>query len=134
MINDVMRTLEVLKHLKGGKNLSIALNMVTGNPHEISAKTVTDLAKIPVVAEIPYDTNVIYSVVSRSPILNYKPSSDASIGIRSLAAYLTGTDFAWPVRTKLKKSLQRVKNYFTPQKISMPQDVESVKEEVYIQK
>ncbi len=133
-INDVMRSLDVLKELKGGKNVSIVLNMVTGNPHEISANSINDLTHIPVVGEIPFDQNVILSMVSKSPIINYKSSSDASLGIRALAAHLVGAEFKMPAHVKVKKVLQKMKNYFTPQKVSMPQDEESVKEEVFIQK
>lgn len=134
MINDVIRSLEVLKELKGGKNVSIVLNMVTGNAHEISAKSITDLTKIPVIAEIQFDQNVALSIVSKSPILNYRPSSGASLGMKSLAAYVAGTEFKMPARVKFRKALQKMKNYFNPQKISMPQDPKSVKEEVFIQK
>lgn len=134
MLNDVIRSLEVLKHLRGGKTVSIALNMVTENAYEFSAKTITELTNVPVVAKIPYDSNVIFSIVSRSPLLYYKPNSEATLEIKSLAMYISGHEFKKPTKTRLKKILQKVKNYFTLQKISMPQDLETAKEEIFIQK
>jgi MinD-like ATPase involved in chromosome partitioning or flagellar assembly len=134
MINDVIRTLEVLKQIRGNRALSVILNMTTSATHEIFSKTLTELTGIPVIGEVPFDKNVPVSLAAKTPILNYKPNSIASIHLKAIAASLAGVKYKLPVKAKLRKLLKSASNFIVPKSISIPQNLEEVKEEIFIQR
>lgn len=133
VVNDVIRSSEVLKSFKGAKSVGIVMNMITEGTHEIFAKSVSDVTGIPVIGKISYDQNVIYGLVSKSPVVTYKPNSIASENFMQLAAFLTGETYKLPSKMKVRSILRKVKNYILPQKIYMPQSLQEVKDEIFIQ-
>lgn len=134
MLNDVMRCGEVLKHVKGAKNVNIVLNMVTDGAHEINSSTITDVTGMPVLGKIPLDNNVIFGLVMKSPVMNYRPDSDSSIGFMQLASNMLGQPYKLPMKTKLKTLLTKTKNYMLPQRVVMPQSAKEVRRDIFIQK
>jgi septum site-determining protein MinD len=133
MINDVVRCVNVAKELDGNKNMSIVLNMTTNGKHEIIGKNISTITGLPIIGDIPFDKNVVYSLVSKLPIVEYSPNSLASIGIMQIAARLAGADYKPSKRIGLYKLLARIKNHILPSKVIMPQSVKDVKEDIFIE-
>ena len=134
MVSDVIRSSEVLKSLKGAKNISVIMNMITEGSHEILARSVTNLTGFPVIGEIAYDQNVVYGLAAKSPIVNFKPNSASSINFRSLAAHLAGVEYKVPRIHKMRKAWTRLKNRLVTTGISMPQSPAELSEDLLIQK
>lgn len=134
MLNDVMRCGEVLKQIKGAKNVNLVLNMTTDGTHEINSKTIMEVTGMPVIGKIPFDKNVHYSLVLKSPVINYRPSSDASVGFMQLASNLVGQPYRLPAKFRLKNAITKFKNYMLPQKAPMPQSAKEVERDIFIQK
>lgn len=134
MVNDVIRSAEVLRGLKGMKNVSVVMNMITEGSHEVLAKSVTGLTGFPVVGEISYDQNVVYGLAAKSPIINFKPNSMSSINFRSLAAGFAGVDYKVPKIHRFRKAMKRLKNNLSFRNVSMPQSVDDLSDDIFIQK
>ncbi len=134
MINDVLRCSEVLKAVKGAKNVNLVLNMTTGGTHEINNKAISEVTGIPVIGQIPFDKNVLFGMVSKSPVMNFRPNSDASIGFMQLASNLVGQPYKIPAKIKLKNAITKFKNYMLPQTVPISQDARALEDEIFIQK
>lgn len=134
MLNDVIRSSEVLKNLKGVKNVSVVMNMVTDSTHEILGSSITNLTGFPVIGEIPYDQNIVFGLAAKSPIVNYKPNGESSVNFRSLAARLVGVDYKIPKVHKMKKVLRKFRNRLVSRSVSMPQSVEDLSEDLLVSK
>ena len=130
MLNDVIRCRDVLKEIKGGKNLHMVLNMVTGEKHELNYKTIADVVEIPILGQIPHDKSVLHSLVFRSPVVSYKPNSIAGISFMELAASLIHKEFKAPIKLKLYRMFNKLRNSITPGGFSLPTSPEDIKEEV----
>lgn len=134
MVNDVIRSAEVLKSLKGVKNVNIVMNMITEGSHEILSRSVTNLTGFPVIGQISYDQNIVYGLAAKSPIVNYKPNSSSSIDFKALAANLLGIDYKVPRMHTIKKTIKRLKNRLVSRRVMMPQSAEDLSEDLSIQK
>lgn len=134
MVNDVIRSAEVLKSLKGVKNVNIVMNMITEGSHEILSRSVTNLTGFPVIGQISYDQNIVYGLAAKSPIVNYKPNSSSSIDFKALAANLLGIDYKVPRMHIIKKTIKRLKNRLVSRSVMMPQSAEDLSEDLSIQK
>lgn len=134
MVNDVIRSAEVLKSLKGVKNVNIVMNMITEGSHEILSRSVTNLTGFPVIGQISYDQNIVYGLAAKSPIVNYKPNSSSSIDFKALAANLLGVDYKVPRMHTIKKTIKRLKNRLVSRSVMMPQSAEDLSEDLSIQK
>lgn len=134
MVNDVIRSAEVLKSLKGLKSVSVVMNMITEGSHEILGRSVTNLTGFPIAGEISYDQNVVYGLAAKSPVVNYKPNSVSSVNFRSLAANLIGVQYKVPTMYKVRKALRKFAKSLSYGKISMPQSVEDLSEDLMLQK
>lgn len=134
MVNDVMRSAEVLRSLRGVKSVSVVMNMVTEGSHEILARSVTSLTGFPVVGNISYDQNVVYGLAAKSPIINYKPNSDSSINFRMLAAQIAGLAYKAPKMHHIKKAFRKFRNGIFSSGVSMPQSNADLSEDLMLQK
>lgn len=134
MVNDVIRSSDVLRSLKGTKNVSVVMNMITDGMHEIFSKSVTNFTGFPVVGEITYDQNVVYGLAAKSPVVNFKPGSSSSVNFKSLAAYLSGEKYKVPGSYKIKRALRTLKNKMSSRSVIMPQSNEDLTEDVFIQR
>ncbi|TAL47019.1 hypothetical protein EPN87_03860 [archaeon] len=133
MVNDVMRCQEILRKIKGTKTIGIVLTMTTNGVHEMSPQSISKLTGAPVIGEVPFDRNVTYGLVSKSPIMNYDPDSLASIGFMQLAANLTGKEYIVPAKMKMYKLMAKVRNTLLPAKVAMPKSIQAVKEDIFIE-
>jgi septum site-determining protein MinD len=91
-VADIIRCSSITSQL-GIKPLGIVLNMVRNDPHELTKSQVEELARLPVVAKIPFDINIQRSLAVGIPPINYKPNSEASIATMKLAAELIGQSY-----------------------------------------
>ena len=91
--------LDVLKVAKVAEKLDkVILGAVVNRvnkKNELSAADIEDFLKYPVVAEIPEDVNVQKSLAARSAVVDYNPTSPASVEMRRLAHYLVGKEFRY---------------------------------------
>ena len=133
MLNDVIRCRDILRELKGGKNLHMILNMVTGEKHELNYKTIADVVDIPLIGQIPHDKSVLHSLVFKSPVVSYRPNSIAGISFMQLASTLTNREFKAPMGFKLYKVLNKLKNSIMPGGFSLPTSPEDIKEELMLE-
>lgn len=133
-INDVIRSAEVLKQLRGVKNISVVMNMMTDGAHEVMGRSVTNLTGFPVLGEIAYDHNVVYGLAAKSPVVNFKPNTEASINFRSLAANIIGVKYAAPRMHHVRKAMRRLRNRLMSPGISMPQSKEDLSEDLMLSK
>lgn len=92
-VTDALKTLRLANEI-GTKTLGIVINRVSGRRHELTTEEVlTMLGDIEVLAEIPEDINVQKSISKRRPVVQRKPSSDASQEIKKLAHRIVGQDY-----------------------------------------
>ncbi len=129
MVGDVIRCKEVLKQF-GEKKMSVLLNMVTYGTHELRKEVVEELTGLPVLGEIPYDSNVTQSLVMRYPLLEYKPNSLSSINFMRMASLLAEKDYEIPIKVKWHKLLKTVRNVLMPNNIRMSNKAEDVRKEL----
>lgn len=129
MIGDVIRCKEVLKQF-GEKKMGILLNMVTYGTHELKKDVVEEVTELPVIGEIPYDSNVMQSMVMKYPLLEYKPESLSSINFMRIASLLAEKDYEIPMKVKWHKLFTTVRNVLLPNNIRMSDKAEDVKKEL----
>lgn len=134
MVNDVIRSAEVLRNLRGAKNVSVVMNMITEGPHEILSRTISNLTGFPVIGQIFFDQNIVYGLAAKSPVVNFKPNSIASVNFRTLAANLTGTKYEVPHMHKIKLAFRRFKNNLMNRSVIMPQTTEDLMQDLQIEK
>lgn len=133
MINDVVRCVDVLKQL-GRKKVGIVLNMASGKRYELFGRTVEGVVGMPVVGEVPFDRNMVYSLVMGTPMLSYDPQSESSIAFMQLAATLSGEHYEPPSR--LARAFSKVRGAVrgaASSRIKMMQEQDSVEDEIFIQ-
>lgn len=133
MVNDVIRSADVLKVMKGAKNLNIVMNMTSQAPHEITSESVQEVTGIPVIGNISYDKNVVYSLVTKLPLMHYRPSSTAGENFKELAANLIGEEYRKPGKLKIGSMIKALKNQLLPARIRMPSEPEDVRNDIFIQ-
>jgi len=129
MVGDVIRCTEVLKQF-GEKKMSVLLNMVTYGTHELKKNVIEELTGLPVLGEIPYDNNIVQSLVMRYPLLEYKPGSLSSINFMRIASLLTEKDYEIPMKVKWHKWFTTLRNVLLPNNIRMSDKAEDVKKEL----
>jgi cell division ATPase MinD len=89
---DIVRNQEIVNEI-GVKPLGIILNMVHGKKYEMNKKEIEELTRLPVIAEIPFDRNIHKSLALKTPVITYKPNTDASKEIIKLASELVGETY-----------------------------------------
>jgi cell division ATPase MinD len=104
-IVDIVRGLQVVKDA-GVKPMGIVLNMVKGDKYELTAKEITNLTGLPVIASIPYDENVLKSLNLKTPVVELKPFSKTTKGFDDLSSFILGESVAG------QSFLKRFKNFF----------------------
>jgi septum site-determining protein MinD len=90
-VNDIIRYTETIENLNV-KTLGIVVNMVRNDKSELKTKEIETITGLPVIAEIPFDANVLDALAKKKPILNYKPNSPASIEYKKMGARLLGNE------------------------------------------
>jgi hypothetical protein len=90
-VNDVFRCAKIAESL-GVKPIGIVLNMISGES-ELKRSEIETITGLPVVTEIPFDKDMLRSLVKRMPVVKYKPNSGTSFKFMQLAASLTGIPY-----------------------------------------
>ncbi len=90
-VNDVFRCAKIAESL-GVRPIGIVLNMVSGES-ELKRSEIETITGLPVVTEIPFDKDMLRSLVRRMPVVKYKPNSETSFKFMQLAANLTGIPY-----------------------------------------
>ena len=84
-VADIKKCFELTKRI-GVRPLGLALNMVRGDSHELTASQIEEVAGLPVISRIPFDVNIQRSLARGMPAVSYNQNSKASLAIKSLAA------------------------------------------------
>lgn len=77
----------------GTKPLGLVLNMSGEGRHELLPNEIEQMVELPVISQIPRDKNVLKSLSSKIPVIDYSPGSKASKEIIKLAAHLAGENY-----------------------------------------
>ncbi|MBI4177695.1 MAG: P-loop NTPase [Candidatus Aenigmarchaeota archaeon] len=89
-VMDTIRTKEMID--KSKTKLGIVLNMIENVQHELSVKEIENLTEMPVLAQIPYDRNILKSLAAKQPVVTYNPQCKASKQFLRLGKEITGED------------------------------------------
>ncbi|MEM7825095.1 MAG: P-loop NTPase [Candidatus Aenigmatarchaeota archaeon] len=125
-INDIIKYKQTIQNFNV-KVLGIVLNMVRNDKSELKRREVENITGLPVIAEIPYDTNVLDALSKKVPILDYKPDSSASIEYKNLGAKLLGYTMveARPKKMLFSRFYDILKNMLNINKIKIHENVKS---------
>lgn len=74
-------------------NLGVVVNRVTSKNYEIDPTEAGDFLSLPLLGLVPEDEQVKRSLVYRTPVVNYKPSSKASREFMMIASRLSGATY-----------------------------------------
>jgi len=88
-VNDVLKCCEVIKRLDL-KIIGIVLNMVRNDKYELTEDQIERITGLPVIARIPFDKDILAGLSKKTPIVQYKPNSAASLVCARLASNLLG--------------------------------------------
>lgn len=83
-VSDAIKT-RIAGELFGLKPIGIVVNLVHGNKYELSQNEITNITKLPVLAEIPYDEEARKALREGEPLIELKPESRASRAVKELA-------------------------------------------------
>ena len=89
----------------------MVVNRVKGNVYELSRDEIKRMLGIPIIAEIPEDSNIALSLAIKKPLVEYSPNSPAAIEIKKLAAWLSGKKYEPPKSSGSKNLVQRFVNW-----------------------
>ena len=78
---------------RGTPIIGLVLNKVHDKDFEMDVGEIEEMAKVPVMAVIPHDVDILKSVAEFMPFTRYKPNSKASTEIKKLAATLIGEKY-----------------------------------------
>jgi len=78
---------------RGTPILGLIVNKVHNKDFELSLKDIEETLEIPVMAVVPYDTNVLKSLFLMEPYTIYRKSSEGSNEFMKLAAVLVGEKY-----------------------------------------
>lgn len=134
MVNDIIRSAEILRRIKGVKNINVVMNMVTEGSHEIFGRSITGLTGFPILGQVSYDQSIVYGLAVKSPVINFKPNSISSIDFRKLAAGISGIDYKVPKSYRMRKVFRKMKNKLFSRGVYMPQSTDDLNEDLLIQK
>jgi len=91
-VTDALKTIKLARD-NGTKVLGIVLNRKAGKRHEMSNDQVEEMLEVPILSTIPEDINVQKSISKRTPVVDYRPRTKASVNFKNLAARVLNEDF-----------------------------------------
>jgi septum site-determining protein MinD len=107
---DIVKYQEVVNEL-GLKPIGIVLNTVDRARYEMNTKEIEELARLPVLASIPYDKNVKKALSAKIPVVVLNKSSPASKEMIKFAARLVGEEYrAESSFSRIMESLRNLMN------------------------
>lgn len=91
-LNSTLKAIRLAKQ-RGTPISGLVLNKVHKKDFELALENIEEIAGIPVMAVIPYDTNVLRALSELIPSTHHKPHSEGSIEYKKLAATLAGKKY-----------------------------------------
>ena len=101
-LSSTMKAIKLAKQ-RGTPISGLILNKVHNRRFEIPLREVEEALEIPVLAVVPYDTNVLEALHEMIPSTSHKPRSKGSIEYKKLAGVLAGEKYRQPVKDFFKK-------------------------------
>lgn len=119
---DIVRTEEIANGLEVD-SLGVVVNMTNNKKYEMTKEEMEEITKLPVIATIPYDTNVHKSLSLKMPIVMLHPDHKVSKEIYKTASHITGELYV--LESGLEKLLKRIRkiNLFNRKRIVEPNPV-----------
>ena len=111
-VTDALKILKIAEE-SNVKVLGAVVNRIKGSEHELSIDEIKRLLGVPIIAEIPEDSNVAKSIAVKKPLIEYSPNSPAAVEIKKLAALLTGKEYKPSKLTETKNLVQRLVGWLT---------------------
>ena len=87
----------------GVKVKGIILNQVRNKGYEITSEEIEAISGVEVLHKIPYDENLVKSVAYKTPGIEQKPLSPASIAFYELASKITDREWEKPRFLRIKR-------------------------------
>jgi len=109
-VNDLVKCTNIIKRYEK-KILGTVLNMVRNEKYELKSQEIESITEIPVIAEVPFDKDVLSGLNKRIPILKYKPDSSTSIECMKLAAKILGIGYENMVSSGFYPALKRLTGF-----------------------
>jgi len=91
-LNSTLKSIKLARQ-RGTPISGLILNKVHKKDFEVALEDIEGVANIPVMAVIPYDTNVLKALSELIPSTHHKPHSEGSTEYKKLAATLTGKKY-----------------------------------------
>lgn len=91
-LNSTLKAIRLAKQ-RGTPISGLVLNKVHKKDFELTLENIEDIAGVPVMAVIPYDTNVLRALSELIPSTHHKPHSEGSTEYKKLAATLAGKKY-----------------------------------------
>ena len=107
-IIDIVKYQEVVNGLNL-KPVGIVLNAVDKARYEMSTKEIEELARLPVLASIPYDKNIKKALSLKMPVVVLNKNSPASKEMIKFAARLVGEQYQ--VESSFSRIMERLRNF-----------------------
>ncbi len=94
-LRTTLKTIRIAKQ-RGLPVIGLILNKVHSKDFEINIEDIENITKVPVMAVIPHDINILKALSKFIPSTEYKPKSNASNEYKKLAATLIGEKYKAP--------------------------------------
>lgn len=94
-VTDALKVLKIAEE-SDIRIIGAVVNRIRRRGHELASDQISDILGIPVITEIPEDSNVPKSILEKKSIIERHPRSPASIEIKKLASQLTGRKYKPP--------------------------------------
>lgn len=86
-VTDALKTIRIAQQ-SGAIVLGAVLNRVRGEHWEMKSRDIENTLDIPILAKVPFDTNVGRALKEKTPVVLYDPEAPASKAFKKLAADL----------------------------------------------
>lgn len=104
-VTDALKVIKVAREWKK-EPIGIVVNR-TKDSYELRPDEIEAMCEAPVIGMIPEDNHVKRSMFERTPLVNYKPYSPASIAFKKIASNLIGEEYTPPRFHKIRNMLNR---------------------------
>ncbi len=131
-ITDAIKIIELAKKNKVSIK-GIVLNKVFGRDFEPLTEEIQSVTNIPVIAEIPFDMNVVEAISGKTPVLLFKNNSPASKAFCRLAERITGNSFEGKPKHDIFSLLGNFLRIFLPEAKEKKVPDSKIRERKYVE-
>ena len=110
-VSDIIKINEVAKEL-GLRSLGIVVNMVKKKLHELSEGEIEEITGLPVIASIPFSSQIEQSYLIGKTVIEVKPHSKESTEFMKLAAYISGEEYKPSISTYFHRIKDLITSFF----------------------